>query len=348
MVTRDKIRGMMVGIGIGDALGMPIEGYPPDRIRSEHPAGLRSYISGEGHKHWHGTPPGTTTDDTALTKIVMQSILDAGCPDMDNQAKHHVLAYETIPGMGRTTRESLRRLSNNVPWSRSGESANASAGNGVPMKIAPVAAYMAVNPMAVSNQWLVDFASMTHNTKMAAVSGIVHAHVLYQCLRRSPMPGVRHYDATYDLCDIAMWMCDPKLSKEGQLNFYSVDHLKDLPDDYVSHLALLNYVNVEQWDSDRIWSEFGGTGSQCYYVYYSMPLCYAHFIRDPFSLETLFSTLNAGGDADTNASVVGGMLGALNGLSLFPEELRHGCKDYDELINLADQFCDQFGVAQDA
>jgi ADP-ribosylglycohydrolase len=58
--------------------------------------------------------------------------------------------------------------------------------------------------------------------------------------------------------------------------------------------------------------------------------------------------VNAGGDNDTNAKLVGELLGAYHGLDFFltveNEWAVEGLKCYDELLALADQFCDTFGI----
>ena len=89
-----------------------------------------------------------------------------------------------------------------------------------------------------------------------------------------------------------------------------------------------------------------GNGS-CY-VYDSLPFSYAYFLKDWSGIQILQQVVEAGGDTDTNAKMVGEMLGALHGLSLFQQPENEwtitGLKCFDELMKLADVFCDTFGI----
>jgi ADP-ribosylglycohydrolase len=70
--------------------------------------------------------------------------------------------------------------------------------------------------------------------------------------------------------------------------------------------------------SDQIALNYGG--GSCY-VYNSLPFSYAFFLRNPNSIETLYDVVSAGGDTDSNGSIVGSLLGALHGTSIFPKYL---------------------------
>lgn len=94
--------------------------------------------------------------------------------------------------------------------------------------------------------------------------------------------------------------------------------------------------------SDKgIISEFG-QGSA--YVYNSLPFSYAFFLRNQDSIETLYDVVSAGGDTDTNGSIVGSMLGAKNGVKIFPEHLINGLWRKDEILKTANDFCDKFEI----
>jgi ADP-ribosylglycohydrolase len=74
----------------------------------------------------------------------------------------------------------------------------------------------------------------------------------------------------------------------------------------------------------------------------------ALFLRNPKSFGSIMEAVNAGGDNETNAKLVGEMLGAYHGLDFFltPENkwAVEGLLSYKNLLALADQFCDTFGI----
>jgi ADP-ribosylglycohydrolase len=82
-------------------------------------------------------------------------------------------------------------------------------------------------------------------------------------------------------------------------------------------------------------------------VYDSLPFSYALFLRNPRSFGSIMEAVNAGGDNDTNAKLVGEMLGAYYGLDFFLTAENkwavEGLRCYDKLLALADRFCDTFG-----
>lgn len=66
---RDKIKGALYGVAIGDALGAPLEFMSEDQIARKH--GRVTEMIGGG---WLGVEPGEITDDTQMTLAVAQGI----------------------------------------------------------------------------------------------------------------------------------------------------------------------------------------------------------------------------------------------------------------------------------
>jgi ADP-ribosylglycohydrolase len=66
----------------------------------------------------------------------------------------------------------------------------------------------------------------------------------------------------------------------------------------------------------------------------------------PFGLKAMFSLIEAGGDTDSNASIIGGMLGAIHGMALFDvhQSLLDGLQGKDKILQAADDFADVCGV----
>jgi len=96
---------------------------------------------------------------------------------------------------------------------------------------------------------------------------------------------------------------------------------------------------------EEIIENFGG--GSCY-VYDSLPFSYAFFLRNLGSIDGILEAVNAGGDTDTNAKIVGEMVGARSGIEIFqsPENrwMIEGLREYDQLIELANEFCDCFEI----
>jgi ADP-ribosylglycohydrolase len=86
--------------------------------------------------------------------------------------------------------------------------------------------------------------------------------------------------------------------------------------------------------------------SRCY-VYCSLPFSYMFFLRNFTSIESLYEVVSQGGDADTNASMVGALLGALNGISIFPDHLVDELEAKDQLVDAANRLCEVFKIEEE-
>ncbi|RLI77601.1 hypothetical protein DRP07_12035 [Archaeoglobales archaeon] len=62
-VSFDKIKGMLLGVAIGDSLGYPVEGKPPEYKLKKY-GEIRDYIP---TRRSNGKPVGVPTDDTQMT-----------------------------------------------------------------------------------------------------------------------------------------------------------------------------------------------------------------------------------------------------------------------------------------
>ena len=73
-VSNDKLRGMLLGLAIGDALGNTSESLIPVR-RSKHHGEIRDYL-----ENWYasGKSVGLPSDDTQMAFWTLESILEHG------------------------------------------------------------------------------------------------------------------------------------------------------------------------------------------------------------------------------------------------------------------------------
>ena len=76
MHPRERFEGCLLGLAIGDALGMPVENWP--RGRFEPVTGMRA--GGP-----FGRPAGAWTDDTAMALCLAESLLEVGGSDPADQ-----------------------------------------------------------------------------------------------------------------------------------------------------------------------------------------------------------------------------------------------------------------------
>lgn len=331
MLTSDKVRGTFIGIALGDALGMPVETFAYKDIQEKY-GRVTTLLEPKGHKWFSKEPAGMLTDDTQLSIAVAEGLIEQPL-SMDAQVKFHVAALkEKTKGWGKSTKDSIRRLANGVHWSESGQSDEpwTGRGNGVPMKIAPVGLYLSlvIGDDAKVNDvctFIMELSLMTHRTSISASSAVAQAMAVYACAANKP--------DTFDqekFCQLVV-----KSSELGrQIMPETIGE-----DDITERLKKL--ADHEQYDTDRMIAEFGAGSCYCYN---SLPFALMHFVKNPFSIDSLYDVVSAGGDTDSNGSMVGALLGALHGESIFPKELVAGIQDVDRVYDVADRFCKALDV----
>jgi ADP-ribosyl-[dinitrogen reductase] hydrolase len=336
-VTKEKIVGMFVGAFIGDTLGKPVETWRPDRIKEIY-GRLTTIESPAHHKWFKGEPAGTWSDDTQLTVAVAEGMIAAGGLDMDAQKEVHVKALrESTNGWGGSTRESVRRMANGKHWSQSGQGGSdvgrgTGAGNGVPMKIAPVGAWVALsaNPSEVYGEavrFAVDLSRMTHQTSVSASAALAQMTAIEACLRNTP--DTFSPDRFIDAVVGASFIGSTIIPETG-------------PDNITERFKLLG--NHGQFDTDRIVAELKGG---CY-AYESVPFTFMFLVKNYQTVEALYDVINAGGDTDSNGSMLGANLGALHGPGVFPQHLHDALDPAQKTIvlDVADRFYQKFGAQQ--
>lgn len=323
---RDRIKGVFLGVGIGDALGAPVETMSAEAIGSTY-GRLASYVDCEHHRYLKGLPAGSVTDDTQLTLAVAEAIIKTGDVDIEAIAAGHVTAFDDPEacGYGSSTREAIQRIKAGVPLDRTGFTTqpNRGMGNGVAMKAAPLGVYAAVTGRPVSDH-MEQFSLLTHHTNMAVASGAAWAEAIRFILTEEWRP-LDFFAAVYGA---ALWG-----KSRGRVQ---------TKDNLCERLVKLYGAATNPWPPHEIIAKCGG-GSP--YVYDSLPFALHFFLRGPDSFETVLDTVNAGGDADTTGSLVASAIGAKHGTAIFPKDLVDGLRWRDRIIDVAERFCDRLGVA---
>jgi ADP-ribosylglycohydrolase len=355
MLSREKIQGMLVGGAIGDAWGMAVEGLTPETIQEKFSHGLHEYHKPDGHKYFDGIPAGTVTDDTILTVATLVAIIESGTLNMDAIASAHVMALKNNSlGWGSTTKEAVELLSNGHFWLDTGRQIarkeGRGYGNGILMKAGALGAFYATeaggnygDKFPGFNQLCVEFSGMTHYTKMAAMSGIIHANAINVCLHS--VPDRYNVETILDLAASIAWEWGKEKSEDH--TYYDIGDFLSNEDNLETRMLDLwkHRREISGWTPEMIRSRYGTSS----YTYQSMPFSYAMFVKNPYSaFQAGLDTVNQGGDSDTNAKVVLELIGALHGVGVFQTDenrwMVEGLACYDRLMDLANKFCDQFGV----
>ncbi len=172
--TADRVRGMMLGLAVGDALGNLTEAMnPPDR-KAQY-GEITDYLP---NRHVYRGHVGTPSDDTQLAFWTLESLLRHRRLDPDDLAKAFCLS--PIYGIGNTMRAFIRSYKQeHRPWYEAGQP---SAGNGALMRIAPV--FLPHLPESSRQMWedVIVATALTHNDETAVASSVGFVGLLCECL----------------------------------------------------------------------------------------------------------------------------------------------------------------------
>ncbi len=145
MPRRDRIRGGLYGLLVGDALGVPYEFHPAAQIPAPE---LVEMSPPPWFARAHGSvPPGTWSDDGAQALVLLESLLRRGRLDLDDLARGLLRWWDegwcAVDGrvfdVGIQTSTALRRYQGGIPADQSGPADEHANGNGSLMRVLPLA-----------------------------------------------------------------------------------------------------------------------------------------------------------------------------------------------------------------
>jgi ADP-ribosylglycohydrolase len=311
---RDRFRGALLGTFVGDALGMPFEGWDRARFRDATDAGREMLEARMGR--------GTYTDDTQMAIVLAEALLElAPEEDLDpaGVAQGFAAHFDSRRGYGAHVQRILAAIQRGEPWSdtlaRLGMPGGSWA-NGAAMRVAPVAlsAYPSV-PEATRLAGLQAEAT-GHTHPEGRFGARLQAGAVLECLRWEqgrPAPGVEHLisSATADGAQVP-----PRFRH-----------------------ALEWIVRSPNASPDEVAAQLG-TGSR---ASESVPAALWAFLQAPHDPERATTgAVRLGGDTDTIGAMAGALAGALNGATAFPlrwvAALEDGPRGRSHILRLADSF----------
>ena len=132
-----KVYDGIMGVVVGDALGVPYEFQARDRFHATDMSGYGTF----------NLPPGSWSDDSSMTLATVESLARTGKVDTDDIMRnfslwltnHYFTPYEKTFDVGRTTYEAIKRYLDGTEPEKCGGTAVWNNGNGSLMRILPLA-----------------------------------------------------------------------------------------------------------------------------------------------------------------------------------------------------------------
>lgn len=306
LLTRDRLMGGLVGLVVGDALGVPVEfGKRGERDR-DPVRGMRGFGT-------HLQPVGAWSDDGALALAQAAAFIDHGWDPV-----HHLEAFAAwhergawtahgrVFDIGLTTRQALKRFRRGEPLERIGGRGVLDNGNGSLMRILPAACWWATSPPEVLIAGVGEASALTHGHARARLSCAWYGLLTVGLLERRPVN-----EALAWASGIMTSVIPPT----------EIDVFAPLLDG--SCLAIPR-------------SEVRSDG---YVVSTLTAACWCLHRHQDFA-ETVLEAVNLGDDTDTTAAVVGGLAGLRAGLTGIPRAWITCLPRSREVVDLAERFAD--------
>lgn len=336
----DIVRGGFVGLGVGDALGVPVETMSHDAIlAATGGAGITGYIAPKQTrvKDTEGLPPGSTSDDTQLARVTSRSLVRAYGFNLVDQGHALVEEFEaTTFGWGGTTKAAALAIK---AWRDSGGTKGRhpehpvpapavdgeSAGSGPAMKIFPLAAYDLLGPGCDEMRFLSDameLGRMTHGDLRASVASVAlgHAIAAFAGAHGRHAPGFVEAAKAYVMHAVTRAESIYRFVRSPSPPFSAY---------LAKALALLD-------DPVALRTEVNAT----FLAVHSVPFAIATALRHPDDFRTaVLEGVNAGKDTDTVGAMVGAMVGSRLGIGGIPADWLDGLRDRDVILGEADELC---------
>jgi ADP-ribosyl-[dinitrogen reductase] hydrolase len=334
LLTRtDRVRGCLLGMAIGDALGAPLEGLGAQQIRAHYHV-VTDFV--DGSRAWKKKPfrwrlPGLYTDDTQQALALSDVVLEHGRIDVDRLAALYLeLAapegsyHGAHRGVGRSFRQVLAELKEGVRPDQSGQT---SAGIGAAMRIAPLALYFSEDPEALHDA-VMAASLMTHRDIRSISGAMAVAHAARRLIAGAGRDPSFLFRVAGDTA-----RAEDRIAAEAAGSVVSLEaHGRSLSQAIAAAEPLLDIPRERALAALAEEANKHGAEPVCKRATMGfppacIPAClYLLLTTDSFE-EALIEVVNLGGDADSTGAILGALAGAHYGASAIPTRWLDGLQN---------------------
>ena len=301
-----KILSGLLGVCVGDALGVPVEFTSREERIKDPVKTMRGYGT-------YQKPTGTWSDDSSLTFCLADSL----CQGFDLQAiaqsfcRWYDEAYWTPYGevfdIGGTTCDAIENLKRGVSPVGAGGTDEWSNGNGSLMRILPLAYYHKT----------FDFPELIQ--RVHDCSRITHGHP------RSQM-------ACGIYISIAVGLLEQLELRSAYLQ--GIKNVKDIYSQKPFAIEMYRFERIFSGEIDKLEMRDIQSGG---YVIHTLEAALWCLLTTTSYAEAVLKAINLGGDTDTTGAVTGGLAGIYYGADNIPSEWIDKLARKDDIVKLANR-----------
>lgn len=279
----------LIGLAVGDALGVPVEFSDRTRLKKQPVTGMRAFGV-------HNQPAGTWSDDSSLAFCLAESLSEKGLNYQDQAQRFIAWKYAgkwtphgRVFDIGNATGDAITRLLNGIEPLEAGPSDERACGNGSLMRILPLAIYLAHGTAGERFQRSCECSRLTHGHPRCQLACAIYVEVAAALVRgESLQVGIAR----------AVELVEPIIRSQ-----------------YPREVETFAKVFSPQLSSLSE-SEISGSG----YVIHCLEASLWCALRAKTYSEGVLAAVNLGDDTDTTGAVTGGLLGLRFGLAAIPKE----------------------------
>jgi ADP-ribosylglycohydrolase len=305
------IEAALVGFAVGDALGVPVEFRHRSELRRDPVTGMRGF-------QVHHQPPGTWSDDSALTFQLIENLIEGYDPQRlgERLVRWFIHGEWSARGhcfdIGIATRSALHRIEQGTPALEAGENGEYSNGNGSLMRILPLA-FTLLNAENQTTRFenVREVARITHAHLRSAMGSFFFVEIVRQLLRGHDKHEAYRV-ARQETADFLVTLPAPA----HELELY----------------RRVLFQNVAELPEAEIYSSG--------YVIHTLEAALWSFLTtDTYRAATL-RAVNLGDDTDTVAALTGGLAGIAYGPESIPADWLKVLARLDDIRDLARRFAE--------
>lgn len=297
--AKDRFLGGLLGLAIGNALGMPVEGWSHDRIEETY-GWITGYLPRVDDEGTEILAAGEITGDTEMALCHVESVITAGgFVDPETTGLRFLRLYhgDSRKFMGRTTKLALERTDETGNF-QNGAVGDWPAGNGVAVRIAPIGLMHSLgrlNPEVFTRD--VMRAGLITHCHPEALNGALAMAYAVRLLASDEVP--------------------PEVLIDEVLAFIDED-------DVARRIRLADRLVRTGGDRERDVANLAQIGTSGYVAesVAAALYCFATYANDFES--AVLTAINAGGDTDTIGAMTGALAGTHLGASAIPVRLVDG------------------------
>ena len=314
MMFEDAVKKAILGLVVGDALGVPVEFRSREELERDPVNGMRAYGT-------HHQPAGTWSDDSSMALCLMESLTrGVDYADMMTRFRRwadegYMTPYGKVFDMGIATQQVLARFAHGTPPLECGGIGERDNGNGSLMRILPMALYLhrTMGPdfprMAEAYQIIHNASALTHAHPISLIACGLYCAAVNELLCGKP----------------SVW-----------------DGIKAAKEFYRNQTEFVPYLDIFQRIEPDILpalpkSEISSGG----YVLHTLEAALWCLERHDSFRTCLLEAVNLGEDTDTTGAVAGGLAGLKYGDDI-PEDWLSVIARREEIEGLCGTFSRSF------